>query len=123
MASGGAGGDRGGGSGSAGGGGGGGGTWRGGGADSQLPRVAAARATRLVPPGAQAIVGTQLHHCGYALLFHVAGAKQPEFHDWHHRTFKGNFGLLGLLDRLHGTDAAWRAHVRSAARTKAAERR
>ena len=57
---------------------------------------------------------------------------QPDFHDFHHSHNQGNFGLpaapqsslllpfyhtactglLGLLDRLHGTDEAFRAHMR-----------
>ena len=28
--------------------------------------------------------------------------------DFHHENFVGNYGLLGVLDRLHGTDKAWR---------------
>jgi sterol desaturase/sphingolipid hydroxylase (fatty acid hydroxylase superfamily) len=30
---------------------------------------------------------------------------EPDFHDYHHENFKGNYGLLGVLDLLHGTYA------------------
>jgi sterol desaturase/sphingolipid hydroxylase (fatty acid hydroxylase superfamily) len=29
--------------------------------------------------------------------------KQPEYHDLHHQDFVGNFGVLGILDWIHGT--------------------
>ena len=29
--------------------------------------------------------------------------------DYHHEQFNSNFGLLGWLDRLHGTDTQYRA--------------
>jgi len=40
-------------------------------------------------------------HCGYHLPF----MPSPEAHDYHHLKFTNNFGVLGVLDRLHGTDA------------------
>lgn len=39
-------------------------------------------------------------HCGYHLPF----LPSPEAHDYHHLKFTNNFGVLGVLDRLHGTD-------------------
>eukprot|EP00736_Rhodelphis_marinus_P009742 Rmarinus@m.15205 len=48
-----------------------------------------------------AILGTQMHHSGYSFPWNVD--HQPEFHDAHHEFFTGNFGLLGILDYLHGT--------------------
>lgn len=61
-----------------------------------------------------AVVATQLHHSGYTWAWppSVGGfpEEQPDFHDFHHHpAFTSNFGLLGILDRLHGTDSAWRA--------------
>jgi len=40
-------------------------------------------------------------HCGYHLPFFPS----PEAHDFHHMKFTNNFGVLGVLDRLHGTDS------------------
>ncbi|XP_071847605.1 fatty acid hydroxylase domain-containing protein 2-like [Apostichopus japonicus] len=45
-----------------------------------------------------------IHHCGYHLPF----LPSPEAHDFHHLKFNYNFGVLGILDRLHGTDALFR---------------
>ena len=66
-----------------------------------------------------AVVGTQLHHCGYRFpLMHVPMDEQPNFHDFHHENFQGNYGLLTVLDRLHGTDAAWRARLATQGQAK-----
>lgn len=57
-----------------------------------------------------AVVVTQFHHCGWTvdarvpLVTAMPHAKQPDFHDRHHFPgFNSNFGLLGVLDWLHGT--------------------
>ncbi|WAR13473.1 FXDC2-like protein [Mya arenaria] len=42
---------------------------------------------------------TIIHHSGY----HLPLLPSPEFHDYHHLKFTGNYGLLGVLDRLHKT--------------------
>ena len=65
-----------------------------------------------------AIVAVQFHHSGLQLLppqprWLRLPAPQPEFHDWHHEKGGGspgggNYGALGLLDALHGTDRRWR---------------
>jgi hypothetical protein len=34
------------------------------------------------------------HHSGY----HFPLLPSPEFHDWHHYRFRGNYGVLGLMD-------------------------
>ena len=47
----------------------------------------------------QGMVYTLLEHSGYALLL---GA-DLRFHDLHHSKWSVNFGVLGCLDRLHGT--------------------
>jgi sterol desaturase/sphingolipid hydroxylase (fatty acid hydroxylase superfamily) len=41
----------------------------------------------------------------------------PNFHDFHHETFIGNFGMIGLCDWLHKTDLKWR-RVRHARRQR-----
>lgn len=50
------------------------------------------------------IVTTSIHHSGY----HFPLLPSPEFHDFHHLKFNVNYGVLGLLDRLHGTDSLFR---------------
>mmetsp|Transcript_22699 Transcript_22699/g.28981 ORF Transcript_22699/g.28981 Transcript_22699/m.28981 type:complete len:248 (-) Transcript_22699:50-793(-) len=37
-------------------------------------------------------------HCGY-----YTPQSNPAFHDFHHESFRYNFGVLGLLDTFHGT--------------------
>ncbi|XP_059485434.1 fatty acid hydroxylase domain-containing protein 2-like [Neocloeon triangulifer] len=51
-----------------------------------------------------AIVTTLNDHSGYHLPF----AFSSEFHDFHHQKFNQCYGVLGLLDRLHGTDSIFR---------------
>ncbi|XP_074460559.1 fatty acid hydroxylase domain-containing protein 2 [Larus michahellis] len=58
-----------------------------------------------------ALVITSISHCGYHLPF----LPSPEFHDFHHLKFNQCYGVLGVLDYLHGTDTAFR-------KTKAYER-
>nr|XP_022321750.1 fatty acid hydroxylase domain-containing protein 2-like isoform X1 [Crassostrea virginica] len=52
-----------------------------------------------------ALLSTTVAHCGY----HFPLLPSPEAHDYHHKTFVNNFGVLGILDRLHGTDLNFRA--------------
>lgn len=52
-----------------------------------------------------AIISTTISHCGY----HFPFLPSPEAHDFHHLKFMNNFGMLGVLDRLHGTDTLFRA--------------
>lgn len=63
-----------------------------------------------------AVLGTQTHHCGVHWPW-LALDHQPTFHDLHHEKFNCNFGNVGLLDALHGTDKEWKAQ-----QAKAAER-
>ncbi|KAK0131154.1 Fatty acid hydroxylase domain-containing protein 2 [Merluccius polli] len=51
-----------------------------------------------------ALFSTTISHCGYHLPF----LPSPEFHDFHHLKFNQCFGVLGVLDRLHGTDGKFR---------------
>jgi fatty acid hydroxylase domain-containing protein 2 len=55
------------------------------------------------------IVITLAHHSGYRLPG-LVGVLAPDFHDYHHMTFTGNYGTLGLMDWLLGTDRAFRAY-------------
>jgi len=50
-----------------------------------------------------AISSTQVSHGGYHLPFFPS----PEAHDFHHLKFTNNFGVMGVLDRLHGTDESF----------------
>nr|XP_060621505.1 fatty acid hydroxylase domain-containing protein 2 [Anolis sagrei ordinatus]XP_060621506.1 fatty acid hydroxylase domain-containing protein 2 [Anolis sagrei ordinatus]XP_060621507.1 fatty acid hydroxylase domain-containing protein 2 [Anolis sagrei ordinatus]XP_060621508.1 fatty acid hydroxylase domain-containing protein 2 [Anolis sagrei ordinatus]XP_060621509.1 fatty acid hydroxylase domain-containing protein 2 [Anolis sagrei ordinatus]XP_060621510.1 fatty acid hydroxylase domain-containing len=58
-----------------------------------------------------ALLATSVSHCGYHLPF----LPSPEFHDFHHLKFNQCYGVLGVLDRLHGTDTIFK-------QTKAYER-
>ncbi|XP_028130177.1 fatty acid hydroxylase domain-containing protein 2 isoform X1 [Diabrotica virgifera virgifera] len=51
-----------------------------------------------------AILSTLNAHSGYHLPFFPS----PEAHDFHHLKFNNCFGVLGVLDRLHGTDSSFR---------------
>eukprot|EP01006_Ploeotia_vitrea_P044696 TRINITY_DN66853_c0_g1_i1.p1 TRINITY_DN66853_c0_g1~~TRINITY_DN66853_c0_g1_i1.p1 ORF type:complete len:201 (+),score=8.41 TRINITY_DN66853_c0_g1_i1:66-605(+) len=50
-----------------------------------------------------ALLGSQQHHCGYKFPWDT---REPTFHDYHHEAFTCNFGIVGVLDWLHGTDQA-----------------
>ncbi|XP_004696805.1 fatty acid hydroxylase domain-containing protein 2 [Echinops telfairi] len=58
-----------------------------------------------------ALITTTISHCGYHLPF----LPSPEFHDYHHLKFTQCYGVLGVLDHLHGTDTLFK-------QTKAYER-
>lgn len=58
-----------------------------------------------------AVIGTQVHHSGYRMPWTFSYDEEPNFHDFHHERFTVNYGLLGLLDRLHGTDKLWRDRI------------
>ncbi|NXA32106.1 FXDC2 protein, partial [Eudromia elegans] len=51
-----------------------------------------------------ALLTTSISHCGY----HLPLLPSPEFHDFHHLRFNQCYGVLGLLDYLHGTDTLFR---------------
>lgn len=53
---------------------------------------------------AMVILSTLNSHSGYHLPFFPS----PESHDFHHLKFTNCFGVLGVLDRLHGTDTMFR---------------
>uniref|UniRef100_A0A8D0CEY3 Fatty acid hydroxylase domain containing 2 n=1 Tax=Salvator merianae TaxID=96440 RepID=A0A8D0CEY3_SALMN len=51
-----------------------------------------------------AILATSISHSGYHLPF----LPSPEFHDFHHLKFNQCYGVLGVLDHLHGTDTLFK---------------
>ncbi|XP_076081850.1 fatty acid hydroxylase domain-containing protein 2-like isoform X1 [Mytilus galloprovincialis] len=51
------------------------------------------------------LVSTTISHCGY----HFPFLPSQEAYDFHHQMFINCFGVLGILDRLHGTDYIFRA--------------
>lgn len=53
-----------------------------------------------------AVMGTQTHHCGFRWPWIPTHGNQPDFHDYHHERFNCNYGNIGFLDALHGTDAS-----------------
>jgi len=51
-----------------------------------------------------------LHHCGYEVpLDSVPGviSSMSHFHDYHHQNYSRNFGVLGIMDKIHGTDQGY----------------
>lgn len=63
-----------------------------------------------------AVLGTQTHHCGYQWPWMID--EQPSFHDFHHERFNVNYGAVGWIDALHGTDKAYRKHERELKKKK-----
>ncbi|KAK7063133.1 Fatty acid hydroxylase domain-containing protein 2 [Halocaridina rubra] len=57
--------------------------------------------------GVIGVLQTLNSHSGYHLPFLFS----PEAHDYHHLKFDQNYGTLGLLDFLHGTNAKFRNAV------------
>ncbi|CRK91231.1 CLUMA_CG004912, isoform A [Clunio marinus] len=51
-----------------------------------------------------ALLSTLNAHSGYHFPFFPS----PEAHDFHHLKFNTNYGMLGFLDRIHGTDVLFR---------------
>jgi len=68
-----------------------------------------------------AILGTQSHHSGYRWPWLWSFDSQPNFHDYHHEKFKVNYGNVGILDMLHGTDKMYQDHL-AALQAKAKEK-
>lgn len=72
-----------------------------------------------------AVLGTQTHHCGFHWPW-MSHDHQPTFHDYHHEAFEANYGTLGWLDFLHGTDGnreatAAKKAAKAAAKARAAK--
>jgi len=57
------------------------------------------------------VIGTQVHHSGYRFPWHWKVDHEPDFHDFHHEAFTSNFGLLGVMDYIFGTDRKYREHL------------
>jgi fatty acid hydroxylase domain-containing protein 2 len=55
-----------------------------------------------------AIINTINSHSGY----HLPLMPSPEAHDFHHLSFTNCYGVLGILDWLHGTDKNFRSSSR-----------
>lgn len=49
------------------------------------------------------IAQASLAHCGYSFFDLSFAGWKPEVHDLHHEKFNVNYGLIGLLDAVHGT--------------------
>ncbi|EER03444.1 Lathosterol oxidase, putative [Perkinsus marinus ATCC 50983] len=58
-----------------------------------------------------AVLGTEGHHSGIRWPWIMWFDHQPDFHDFHHQKFNVNYGNIGFLDRIHGTDGLWQAHL------------
>lgn len=52
------------------------------------------------------LLSTLNAHSGYHFPFFPS----PEAHDFHHLKFNQNYGVLGILDYLHGTDVLFRSN-------------
>jgi sterol desaturase/sphingolipid hydroxylase (fatty acid hydroxylase superfamily) len=57
------------------------------------------------------IVLTCTHHSGYAFPW-LPGFTSPRMHDYHHYSFNSNYGVVGLLDYVLGTDQGFREYSR-----------
>ncbi|KAJ9063772.1 hypothetical protein DSO57_1037490 [Entomophthora muscae] len=58
----------------------------------------------------EAIINTVVTHGGYTFF----GFPNADMHDSHHETFNNMFGVIGLLDYLHGTDIKFKERIASA---------
>merc|ERR1712070_190920 len=65
-----------------------------------------------------AVLGTQYHHCGYKFPWSPWFDEHPNYHDYHHEVFNCNYGSLGWLDALHGTDTKWKAKIAKVKKSK-----
>jgi methylsterol monooxygenase len=61
-----------------------------------------------------AVLVVVLHHSGYDVpCDYLPGTGSlSHFHDYHHKTFTKNYGLLGWLDELHGTNKGWKDYLK-----------
>ncbi|XP_032996242.1 fatty acid hydroxylase domain-containing protein 2 isoform X2 [Lacerta agilis] len=75
------------------------------------PILMGSHVTSIMAWNSLSFLATTISHCGYHLPF----LPSPEFHDFHHLKFNQCYGVLGVLDRLHGTDLLFK-------QTKAYER-
>jgi len=60
------------------------------------------------------IIAILLHHSGYEVpMDGVPGVlgSMSHFHDYHHQKYNRNFGVIGVLDRIHNTDQGYTEHI------------
>jgi len=60
-----------------------------------------------------ALTSTLNSHGGYDFPFYPTG--DAKVHDFHHSSFRDNYGTIGFLDWLHGTDSTYKKHVQQLA--------
>lgn len=63
-------------------------------------------------------IQTMTAHSGYDMPWSRRVEGYGDFHDYHHEKFTSNFGTLGIMDYLHGTDLQFRERN---AQTRAAQ--
>jgi sterol desaturase/sphingolipid hydroxylase (fatty acid hydroxylase superfamily) len=61
-----------------------------------------------------ALINTMSSHSGFRFPI----TPNPFFHDFHHQYFDENYGVLGILDYLHGSSVKYRALRDKAARAE-----
>jgi methylsterol monooxygenase len=61
-----------------------------------------------------AIFNTINSHCGYDFF----GFPSSLMHDFHHYSFNSNFGVVGVLDYIHGTDSGFQTWLETYAKEK-----
>ncbi|AEO97842.1 putative sterol desaturase [Emiliania huxleyi virus 86] len=49
-------------------------------------------------------IATQVHHSGMHMPYALGIDEQPTYHDLHHKHFNYNYGAIGILDKIHGTE-------------------
>ncbi len=49
-------------------------------------------------------IATQVHHSGMHMPYALGIDEQPTYHDIHHKHFNYNYGAIGILDKIHGTE-------------------
>ena len=71
--------------------------------------------------GFVATFGILIHHCGYELPLDGVPfllRSMSDFHDYHHQYYDVNFGVLGILDWLHGTSSGYQGWMWSPPRSE-----
>eukprot|EP01062_Namystynia_karyoxenos_P055949 TRINITY_DN46952_c0_g1_i1.p1 TRINITY_DN46952_c0_g1~~TRINITY_DN46952_c0_g1_i1.p1 ORF type:complete len:394 (+),score=107.18 TRINITY_DN46952_c0_g1_i1:78-1184(+) len=67
-----------------------------------------------------AVLGTQHHHSGLRFWWVPGFDHEPNYHDFHHQEYNQCYGVLGILDLMHGTDTRFRAETAQLAKLKKA---
>ncbi|CAJ0602675.1 unnamed protein product [Cylicocyclus nassatus] len=71
------------------------------------PTLCGAHVTTLWLWSCIAIMSTTFSHSGYHFPFQPS----PESHDYHHKVFNECYGVLGILDHIHGTASTFERSV------------